>query len=197
MSNTIELCFDFGSPTTYLAYHRLKWIKKEYDVEVKLTPVLLGGIFQATSNQSPVMVPLKGAWMNTDLQRYAELYEVSMTFNPHFPINTLYLMRGAIAAEQMGVFDLYVETVFDAMWHEPVNMGDPTIVTEVLSKAGINAEELFSRIEDSKLKAVLKYRTANAIERGVFGCPATFYKNELYFGQDRLFFIERDLRDAL
>ncbi len=196
MSNTIELCFDFGSPTTYLAYHRLKWIKKEYDVEVKLTPVLLGGIFQATSNQSPVMVPLKGAWMNADLQRYAELYDVSMTFNPNFPINTLYLMRGAIAAEQMGVFDLYVETVFDAMWHEPVNMGDPAIVTEVLSKAGINAEELFNRIEDTNLKEVLKDNTANAIERGVFGCPATFYKNELYFGQDRLFFIERDLRDA-
>lgn len=196
MSNTIELCFDFGSPTTYLAYHRLKWIKKEYDVEVKLTPVLLGGIFQATSNQSPMMVPLKGAWMNADLQRYAELYDVSMTFNPNFPINTLYLMRGAIAAEQMGVFDLYVETVFDAMWHEPVNMGDPAIVTEVLSKAGINAEELFNRIEDTNLKEVLKDSTANAIERGVFGCPATFYKNELYFGQDRLFFIERDLRDA-
>ena len=196
MSNNIELCFDFGSPTTYLAYHRLKWIKQEYGVEVELTPVLLGGIFQAAGNQSPVMVPLKGAWMNDDLQRYAKLYDVSMTFNPHFPINTLYLMRGAIAAEQMGVFELYVETVFDAMWRAPVNMGDPAVVTDVLTKAGIDAAELFRRIEDSELKEVLKNNTTKAVERGVFGCPATFYKGEQFFGQDRLFFIERDLRAA-
>lgn len=194
MSDSIELCFDFGSPTTYLAYHRLKWVRDTYKVDVKLQPVLLGGIFQAAGNQSPVMVPLKGQWMNDDLQRYAELYDVSMEFNPHFPINTLYLMRGAIAAQDMGVFDLYVETVFDAMWHKPKNMGDPAVVTEVLTAAGIDAEDLFRRIEDPAVKERLKDNTANAVERGVFGCPATFYKNELYFGQDRLFFIERQLQ---
>jgi len=194
MSEAIELYFDFGSPTTYLAYHRLKWISQTYDTQVTLTPVLLGGIFQATSNQSPIMVPLKGAWMSADLQRYAELYDVSMTFNPHFPINTLYLMRGAVAAQQMGVFDLYVETVFDAMWKTPVNMGDPSVVTEVLTSAGIDAAEIFQRIEQAPLKDQLKTNTAQAVERGVFGCPATFYKEELYFGQDRLFFIERQLK---
>jgi len=194
MSESIELCFDFGSPTTYLAYHRLKWIGQTYGAQVTLTPVLLGGIFQATNNQSPVMVPLKGTWMNTDLQRYAELYDVSMTFNPHFPINTLYLMRGAVAAQQMDVFDLYVETVFDAMWKTPVNMGDPAVVTDVLIRAGIDAAEIFSRIEDAQLKDQLKTNTAQAVERSVFGCPATFYKDELYFGQDRLFFIERQLK---
>lgn len=194
MSEAIEFCFDFGSPTTYLAYHRLKWIEKTYDVELTLTPVLLGGIFQATNNQSPVMVPLKGAWMNDDMQRYADLYDVAINFNPHFPINTLYLMRGAIAAQQMGVFDLYVETVFDAMWHQPVNMADPAIVAEVLTKAGIDAAEIFNRIESAELKDVLKSNTTKAVERGVFGCPATFFKDELYFGQDRLFFIERKLK---
>jgi len=194
MSEAIELYFDFGSPTTYLAYHRLKWISQTYDTQVTLTPVLLGGIFQATSNQSPIMVPLKGAWMSADLQRYAELYDVSMTFNPHFPINTLYLMRGAVAAQQMGVFDLYVETVFDAMWKTPVNMGDPSVVTEVLTSAGIDAAEIFQRIEQAPLKDQLKTNTAQAVERGGFGCPATFYKEELYFGQDRLFFIERQLK---
>jgi len=194
MSESIELCFDFGSPTTYLAYHRLKWIEQTYGAKLALTPVLLGGIFQAANNQSPVMVPLKGAWMNTDLQRYAELYDLPMTFNPHFPINTLYLMRGAIAAQQMGVFDLYVETVFDAMWKMPVNMGDPSVVTEVLTLAGIDAAEIFKRIEEAPLKEQLKTNTTQAVARGVFGCPATFYKDELYFGQDRLFFIERQLK---
>ena len=193
MSDSIELCFDFGSPTTYLAYHRLKWVRDTYKVDLKLEPVLLGGIFQAAGNQSPVMVPLKGQWMNEDMQRYAELYDVHMEFNPHFPINTLYLMRGAIAAQDMGVFDLYVETVFHAMWHTPKNMGDPAIVGEVLTAAGIDAQDLFSRIEDPAVKERLKINTANAVERGVFGCPATFYKDELYFGQDRLFFIERQL----
>jgi len=194
MSEAIELYFDFGSPTTYLAYHRLKWISQTYDTQVTLTPDLLGGIFQATSNQSPIMVPLKGAWMSADLQRYAELYDVSMTFNPHFPINTLYLMRGAVAAQQMGVFDLYVETVFDAMWKAPVNMGDPSVVTEILTLAGIDAAEIFKRIEEAPLKEQLKTNTTQAVARGVFGCPATFFKDELYFGQDRLFFIERQLK---
>lgn len=195
MSKSIELCFDFGSPTTYLAYHRLKWIAENYNTELILTPVLLGGIFKATSNQSPVMVPLKGAWMNTDLQRYAELYNVPMTFNPHFPINTLYLMRGAIAAQSMGIFDLYVDTVFEAMWHKPVNMADPAVVTQVLSDAGVDANELFRLIEEPDIKSVLKKNTEAAVERGVFGCPATFFNDELYFGQDRLFFIERELKD--
>ncbi len=195
MSKSIELCFDFGSPTTYLAYHRLKWIAENYNTELILTPVLLGGIFKATSNQSPVMVPLKGAWMNTDLQRYAELYNVPMTFNPHFPINTLYLMRGAIAAQSMGIFDLYVDTVFEAMWHKPVNMADPAVVTQVLSDAGVDANELFRLIEEPDIKSVLKKNTEAAVERGVFGCPATFFNDELYFGQDRLFFIERELQD--
>lgn len=194
MSESIELCFDFGSPTTYLAYQRLKWIEQTYDAQLTLTPVLMGGIFQATSNQSPIMVPLKGAWMSKDLQRYAELYDATMNFNPHFPINTLYLMRGAIAAQQMGVFDLYVETVFDAMWKTPVNMGDPSVVTEVLAQAGIDAAEIFKRIEEAPLKEQLKTNTTQAVARGVFGCPATFYKDELYFGQDRLFFIERQLK---
>lgn len=194
MKESIELCFDFGSPTTYLAYHRLKWIEKNHSVDLTLTPVLLGGIFKATSNQSPVMVPLKGAWMNTDLQRYAELYDVSMTFNPHFPINTLYLMRGAVAAQTMGVFDRYVETVFDAMWKAPVNMGDPSVVTQVLNDAGIDATEIFRLIEQPEIKEVLKTNTESAVNRGVFGCPATFFKDELYFGQDRLFFIERQLK---
>ncbi len=195
MSKSIELCFDFGSPTTYLAYHRLKWIAENYNTELILTPVLLGGIFKATSNQSPVMVPLKGAWMNTDLQRYAELYNVPMTFNPHFPINTLYLMRGAIAAQSMGIFDLYVDTVFEAMWHKPVNMADPAVVTQVLFDAGVDANELFRLIEEPDIKSVLKKNTEAAVERGVFGCPATFFNDELYFGQDRLFFIERELKD--
>ncbi len=194
MSESIELCFDFGSPTTYLAYHRLKWIKENYDVSLSLTPVLLGGIFKATDNQSPVMVPLKGAWMNADMQRYATLYQVPMTFNPHFPINTLYLMRGAVAAQTMGVFERYVDTVFDAMWNHPVNMGDPAVVTQVLTDASIDANEVFRLIEDPEIKDVLKSNTESAVERGVFGCPATFFKDELYFGQDRLFFIERALK---
>lgn len=194
MSESIELCFDFGSPTTYLAYHRLKWMTENHNAELILTPVLLGGIFKATGNQSPVMVPLKGAWMNTDLQRYAELYQVPMTFNPHFPINTLYLMRGAIAAQSMGIFDLYIDTVFEAMWHKPVNMGDPAVVTQVLTDAGIDANEIFRLIEEPAIKDVLKSNTEKAVERGVFGCPATFFNDELYFGQDRLFFIERELK---
>jgi 2-hydroxychromene-2-carboxylate isomerase len=193
MTKRVELYFDFGSPTTYLAYHRLLWIEQNFDIKLHPIPVLLGGIFKATGNHSPVTIPLKAAWMNGDLQRYANLYGVPMEFNPHFPINTLYLMRGAIAAQHLGVFDNYLSTVFHAMWAEPVDMGDLKVVEEVLTRAGINAGEILEMMQTTEVKEQLKANTELAVARGVFGCPATYYEEELYFGQDRLFFVEQQL----
>lgn len=193
MNNDIELYFDFGSPTTYLAYHRLKWIEKTYNVNVILTPVLLGGIFQATGNQSPVAIPLKAAWMDTDLKCYAELYDVEFEMNPYFPINTLYLMRGAIVAQREGFFDTYVEAVYDAMWHAPKNLGDMAVLSSVLESAGLDVDTILRGVNDPTVKSELKDNTETAVKRGVFGCPATFFRDQLYFGQDRLFMIEQQL----
>ncbi len=190
MNKSISLYFDFGSPTTYLAYQRLKQVRDYHGVELELKPVLLGGIFQGVGNNSPAMVPLKGAWMDTDMKRYADCYSVDFQQNPFFPINTIVLMRESLVALEIGCFDQYVETVFNAMWCEPRNLADLDILAEVLSSAGLEAKRLLEGTQQLHIKEDLKTRAAEALERGLFGCPTMFYDGEFFFGQDRIFFIE-------
>lgn len=194
--SAIEFYFDFGSPTAYLAYKRLQWITKEYNAEVQPIPVLLGGIFKATGNRSPVETPAKGKWMFSDLVRYAKLYQAKMAINPFFPINTIYLMRGAIYAQQQGFMDTYMDAVYDAIWADKKNMGDLEVVTQVLTDAGIDAGALLEAVNDASIKDELRVNTEKAVERGLFGCPTMFYKDEMFFGQDRLFFIENMLQQG-
>jgi 2-hydroxychromene-2-carboxylate isomerase len=164
-ARTIEFLFDFGSPTTYLAHTQLPRIARETGARVDYVPMLLGGVFKATGNQSPVMVPAKGRWMGDDLVRFAQRYRVPFKFNPHFPINTLTLMRGAVALQmrQPDRFMTYVDVVFRAMWVEPVNLGDPAVLAKTLGAA--------------------------AVTRGVFGAPTFFVGDQMHFGQDRLDFV--------
>ncbi len=190
MRKVITFYFDFGSPTSYLAYKRLQQVRDKYDVEISPKPVLLGGIFQGAANSSPAFVPLKGAWMNIDMRRYAERYGVEFQPNPFFPINTLVLMRAALVAMESDCFDLYVKTVFNAMWRDPKNLADPDVLSEVLGAAGLDAEQLLTGTQQGHIKEDLKQRTADALERGLFGCPTMFYNDEFFFGQDRIFFIE-------
>ncbi len=196
MSRTIDFYFDFGSPASFLAYKRLHWLTQEYSAEINSIPVLLGGIFKATNNSPPATVPLKARWMLNDLARYAKLYGIDIEFNPFFPINTLYLMRGAVYAQQEMFFEKYLGVVFDAMWCHPQNMGDPQVVDRVLGDAGIDAKKLFEGIDQPSIKEGLKVNTEAAVARGVFGCPAMFYNDELFFGQDRIFFIENMLKSS-
>lgn len=194
--SAIEFYFDFGSPTAYLAYKRLQWIAKEYSVEVQPIPVLLGGIFKATGNRSPVETPAKGKWMFSDLGRYAKLYQAKMAINPFFPINTIYLMRGAVYAQQQGFLDTYMEVVYDAIWADKKNMGDTEVVGQVLSDAGIDAAAFLEAVNEASIKDALRVNTEKAVERGLFGCPTMFYQDEMFFGQDRLFFIENMLKQS-
>jgi 2-hydroxychromene-2-carboxylate isomerase len=193
MSDTIEFYFDFGSPTTYLAHKRLQQLTEQYDVAIDYKPVLLGGLFQATSNASPVTVPAKGAWMNIDLARYAERYQVPLQMNPFFPVNTINLMRGALVAKEMAVFDQYTDAVFNAMWRDAKNMGDLEVVATVLNEAGLDAQGIIEATQNPEIKEALKSCTANAVERGLFGAPTLFHNGDFYFGQDRIFFIEEQL----
>ena len=143
MSKTVEFYFDFGSPTAYLAHKRLLQLREQLDFNLEYKPILLGGVFKATGNMSPVAIPAKGKYMlEQDLPRFAALYGVELNFNPHFPINTLTLMRCAIAAQREGFFDHYAQVVFDAVWQAGKNMGDPEVVTETLNGAGMDADKL-------------------------------------------------------
>ena len=191
----LDFYFDFGSPASYLAYKRLRQLESKYDLVVNWIPMLLGGVFKATGNVSPVTVPAKGNYMvNQDFPRFAKRYDVPMRFNPYFPINTLNLMRGAVAAQSEGVFDTYANAVFDAMWQEQLDLGQVDIVVKTLQKAGLDAMALLELTQNDAIKQTLIANTNQAVDRGVFGAPTMFIGEDMYFGQDRLDFIEAHLK---
>ncbi|MBN4046568.1 2-hydroxychromene-2-carboxylate isomerase, partial [bacterium AH-315-P15] len=152
-------------------------------------PMLLGGVMKATGNAPPGMVPAKGAWMAQDLPRWAAKYGVPMTFNPHFPVNTLPLMRGAVALLGDDSFAPYVEAMFNAMWREPRNMGKPAEIAGVVSSLGMDADDFAARIQNPDIKQKLKALTEEAVARGAFGAPTIFVGEDMFFGQDRLFMV--------
>jgi len=190
-AKTIEFFFDFGSPTTYLAHTQMPQLAADTGAQIQYVPMLLGGVFKATGNQSPVMVPAKGRWMGEDLPRFARRYGVPYQFNPHFPINTLTLMRGAVGLQMRDPqrFMPYVNAVFRAMWVEPANLGDPAVLASTLGAAGFDAESFMALAGDAEVKARLIANTEAAVARGVFGAPTCFVGREMFFGQDRLDFV--------
>ena len=194
MSKTLDFYFDFGSPTAYLAHCRLQQLAGKYDLEVNYLPLLLGGVFKATGNVSPVTIPAKGRYMNEhDLPRFARRYGVTLNFNPHFPINTLQAMRGATAARAAGCLAPFVDAVYTAMCVDQRNIGDPEVLREVIAEAGLDADSLLAATADSDVKAELIRVTEEAVARGTFGAPTLFLGDDMFFGQDRLDFIEEAL----
>jgi 2-hydroxychromene-2-carboxylate isomerase len=191
----VEFYFDFGSPTAYLAYTQLPKIAAENGAEIVWRPMLLGGVFKAAGNQSPVMVALKGVWMWTDMDRWAKRYGVPLLKNPFFIINTLTLMRIAVGLQMRkpDLFPRYVDTMFRAMWIEPVNLGDAAVVGETLQNAGFDAPALAALAADPEVKARLIDVTDDAVKRGVFGAPTMFVGSDMFFGQDRLDFVREAL----
>lgn len=191
----VEFFFDFGSPTAYLAYTQLPKIAKECGAEIVWRPMLLGGVFKATGNQSPVLIAPKGAWMWGDMDRWARRYGVPLAKNPHFIINTLTLMRGAAGMQMRKpeLFPRYVEVMFHAMWVEPCNLGDATVVAETLRTEGFDAPAFEALVGDPAVKAKLIALTEEAVRRGVFGAPTMFVGGEMFFGQDRLEFVREAL----
>ena len=150
MTKTLDLYFDFGSPTAYLAYKRLLQLSSQYGLTINYIPILLGGIFKASGNTSPVSVAAKGKYMlEADLPRFAKRYDVALNFNPHFPINTLPLMRGAIAAQQLNCFDAYAEAIYNGFWVAQKNLGELDTISATLSSAGIDAEALLAKAMSS------------------------------------------------
>lgn len=194
---TLEFHFDFGSPTTYLAYTQVPRIAQQTDATLVWHPVLLGGVFKAAGNASPITVPAKGRWMNEDMARWAQRWGVPLVMNPHFPVNTLTLMRGAcgMLLREPSDFQRYVDTVFHAMWVAPRNLNDPAEVMAVLTQAGFDAAVFMALVADPAVKADLVARTEASVARGVFGAPTFFAGQQMFFGQDRLDFVRKALAD--
>jgi 2-hydroxychromene-2-carboxylate isomerase len=197
MSKTVEFFFDVGSPTTYLAYTQLPAIAAECGARIAWRPMLLGGVFKATGNASPVTVPAKGRWMFGDMQRWARRYGVRMALNPHFPINTLVMMRGAVGLQLREPESVarYLDVIFNAMWREPRNLGDAEVLAQVLRDGGFDPAHIAALGTEPDVKAQLVANTEEAVARGVFGAPTFFVGEEMFFGQDRLDFVREALSE--
>lgn len=195
MTKTVEFYFDFGSPAAYLAYTQLPKLATETGATVVFKPVLLGGIFQTTGNRPPISVPAKGKYLFVDLARFAKRYGVPLNMNPHFPINTLMLMRADAGLQMRNDARLknYRDAMFQAIWVDQQNMNDPATVGGVLAKAGFDPAELMTLAGDPAVKEQLKLATQEAVDHGIFGAPSFMVGEQLFWGQDRLDFV----RDAL
>jgi 2-hydroxychromene-2-carboxylate isomerase len=196
MAKEVEFYFDVGSPAAYLAWKQLPKIAAEAGARVTYRPFLLGGVFQATGNKSPMEVPAKGHYMLQDLQRYARRYGVDFAHNPHFPINTLMLMRGAVGMQMRFPMRMpvYVDAVFHAIWVDGRNMNDPATVAAVLKDAGFERTQFQELASDPAVKEQLKANSTQAVGRGVFGAPTFFVGDQMYWGQDRLDFVKEALQ---
>jgi 2-hydroxychromene-2-carboxylate isomerase len=196
MSKAVEFYFDVGSPAAYLAWTQLPQIARAAGAEIEYRPFLLGGVFQATGNRSPMEVPAKGQYMQDDLQRFARRYGVPFAHNPHFPINTLTLMRGATGLQMREPARMvpYVDAVYRAIWVDGKNMNDAATVGKVLQQAGFPPEQLLALASDQAVKDHLKAETQEAVARGVFGAPTFFVGQDMFWGQDRLDFVKESLQ---
>ena len=190
---TVEFLFDFGSPASYLAYKRLPDLRARTGAHIDYVPMLLGGVFKATGNASPATIPAKGRWTGIDFRRWAQRHGTEFNSNPHFPINTMHLMRGATGLIDDTRFMAYCDAVFDGMWREPRNLGDPAELVPVLRRAGLEADDFRALIEHEDVKERLKATTEAAVARGVFGAPTFFVGEDMFFGQDRMDFVEEAL----
>jgi len=195
-SKSVDFYYDYGSPTAYLAWTQLPRICAAQGAQLNYKPFLLGGVFKATGNQSPVIIPAKAKWMYQDLQRWARHWGVPFTLNPHFPFNTLDLMRAAAGLQlrEPQRFDDFNRAIYTAMWVEARNFKQPEVLEQVLANAGFDPAAIAAIAADEEVKAALRTNTEEAVARGVFGAPSFFVGKDLYWGQDRLFMLEEALK---
>jgi 2-hydroxychromene-2-carboxylate isomerase len=195
MRQTVEFYFDVGSPAAYLAWTQMPRLAAETGAVIDYKPMLLGGVFQATGNKSPMEVPAKGRYVMSDLQRFAQRYQVPFSQNPFFPINTLILMRMATGVQMQDTSRLaaFVDSIYRAVWVEARNMNDPATVAEVLQAASFDAPAMMALAAEPQVKERLKAVTQDAVARGVFGAPTFFVNGQMYWGQDRLDFVKQAL----
>ena len=186
-----QFLFDFGSPNAFLSHEAIPAIEQRTGVKFEYVPILLGGIFKATDNRSPAEtlagVKNKREFHALETERFVRRFQVKpYTWNPFFPVNTLNLMRAAVAAQLDGVFERYVEAAFHHMWVEPKKMDDPEVAMQALGASGLDAAKLFARAQEPEVKAKLIENTQKAVERGAFGSPTFFVGKEMFFGKEQL-----------
>ncbi|ODT21849.1 MAG: disulfide bond formation protein DsbA [Kaistia sp. SCN 65-12] len=194
----VEFLFDFGSPNAYLSHLVISGIEKRTGAKFVYLPVLLGGIFKLTNNRSPAEafagIKNKPEYQRLETERFVRQHGITRyKHNPFFPVNTLMIMRGAVAAQQLGIFERYVDEVYRHMWADPKKLDDPAVLRAALLESDLPADRLFELVQTAPVKEALMAETQRAVDRGTFGSPTFFVDDEIYFGKDRL----RDVEEAI
>jgi 2-hydroxychromene-2-carboxylate isomerase len=194
----VEFLFDFGSPNAYLSHLVIPEIEKRTGAKFAYLPVLLGGVFKLTNNRSPAEtnagIKNKPEYQRLETERFVRQHGITRyKHNPFFPVNTLMIMRGAVAAQQLGIFERYVDEVYRHMWAEPKKLDDPAVLRAALLESDLPADRLFELVQTAPVKEALMAETQRAVDRGTFGSPTFFVDDDIYFGKDRL----RDVEEAI
>jgi len=194
----VEFLFDFGSPNAYLAHLVIPDIEKRQGVKFEYLPVLLGGVYKLTNNRSPTEslagIKNKPEYQRLETQRFIRQHGITrFRPNPFFPVNTLMIMRGAVAAKKLGIFERYVDEVYRHMWADPKKLDDPAVLRAALTESNLPADRLFELVQTAEVKSDLMAETQRAVDRGTFGSPTFFVDGEIYFGKDKL----RDVEEAI
>jgi 2-hydroxychromene-2-carboxylate isomerase len=194
----VEFLFDFGSPNAYLSHLVIPEIEKRQGVKFEYVPILLGGVFKLTGNRSPaetnVGIKNKGEYQQLETERFVRQHGIKRYKpNPFFPVNTLMLMRGVVAAQKLGMFERYVDEVYRHMWADPKKLDDPAILRDALTESKLPVDKLFELVQTAEVKDALLAQTQRAVERGTFGSPTFFVDDDIYFGKDKL----RDVEEAI
>ena len=200
MTKQVDFYFDFASPNAYLSHKVVSGIEERTGAKFNYIPVLLGGIFKATNNKPPMEaffgIMNKNEYQSIEMQRFKERHGIDkFKMNPHFPVISLQIIRGAVGAQKDGYLDKYIDEVLKHMWEEPKKMDDPAVIKEALTESGFDAERLMEQMQDPEIKAQLISNTEEAVNRGTFGIPTFFVGEEIFFGKDTLWQVEELVRD--
>ena len=198
---TVEFHFDFGSPNAYFSHKVIPAIEKRSGVKFIYVPVLLGGVFKLTNNQPPMLqfkdIRNKLDYQRLEIERFIKRHTLTaFKFNPHFPVNTVQIMRGAVAADAEGVLAKYVDAVFHHMWEDPKKMDDPAIIKAALDQSGLDGTHILARIQDQDVKDQLLKNTEQSVARGTFGSPTFYVNGAIFFGKDSLRDVEEEIAAA-
>lgn len=188
MKKSVDFYYDFVSSASYLAYKRLPAMVEAAGGRINWKPMLLGGVFKAVGNASPALIKAKGDWLFADMKRIADKHGFAFDVNPGFPLNTVSVMRGAIAAEHLGpeVLAPYMDVMFDGAWASGDDLSNPEVVMELMEKANLPAIEIANMAQDQAIKDELRANTEEAVNRGAFGAPTFYVEDEMHWGQDRI-----------
>lgn len=186
MNKPIEFYFDFISPYSFISYKKIIKIIKKENIKFKLQPILLGGLHNLHNIKAPAFIPAKAKFMIRDCKMIAEKNKINFKFNSYFPIKTLNLMRGVLIAEEDNIQGYYIDKIYEAIWVDGLNMNDQNIVDKVLKNIDINPKTFFLRSSNQNIKNLLRKKTEEAFQKGIFGAPTFYVNNKLFWGQDRL-----------